>query len=349
MRVRLKGIKTVKRRHVDGSVTIHHYLREGGAKLVGNPGSHEFAASYDAAVSKLKTAPEGQLVSILERYKASSDFTGLSAASRANYEIYLKRIKSEFGTLPIAALADPAIRGDFLEWRDDMSAHPRAADYAWTTLARVLSWAKNRSIIALNPCERGGRLYKGGGRAAIIWTEPDLRSLASTASLEVMAVVLLALWTGQRQGDVLAMPWSAYDGKTIRLVQSKTGKAVSIPVGATLKRFLDGVERVGDTILVSSTGNPWTRDGFKSSFYRAVERAGIDDRHFHDLRGTAVTRLALSECSVPQIASITGHSLRDVEAILDAHYLGGRVELAEQAALKLESRYGETNGDTIRA
>ncbi len=45
---------------------------------------------------------------------------------------------------------------------------------------------------------------------------------------------------------------------------------------------------------------------------------------------------------MPEIAAITGHSLKDVEALLDAHYLDGRVELAEQAALKLESRFGKT-------
>jgi hypothetical protein len=42
----------------------------------------------------------------------------------------------------------------------------------------------------------------------------------------------------------------------------------------------------------------------------------------HDLRGSAVVRLALADATVPQIATFTGHSLRDVEAILDAHYLG---------------------------
>jgi hypothetical protein len=57
--------------------------------------------------------------------------------------------------------------------------------------------------------------------------------------------------------------------------------------------------------------------------------------HFHDLRGTA-----LAGCSVSQIASITGHSLKDVEAILDAHYLGGRIQLAEQAIEKLDAAYG---------
>ena len=45
---------------------------------------------------------------------------------------------------------------------------------------------------------------------------------------------------------------------------------------------------------------------------------------FHDLRGTAVTRLALAGCTEAEIATITGHSLRDVRAILDTHYLAPR-------------------------
>jgi hypothetical protein len=48
--------------------------------------------------------------------------------------------------------------------------------------------------------------------------------------------------------------------------------------------------------------------------------------------------LALAEAAVPQIATFTGHSLKDVEAILDAHYLGRDLQLAEAAVLKLEKR-----------
>src|SRR5258707_11313187 len=57
-----------------------------------------------------------------------------------------------------------------------------------------------------------------------------------------------------------------------------------------------------------------------------------------DLRGTAVVRLAIAGATVPQIATFTGHSLKDVEAILDAHYLGRDIQLAEAAVLKLEAR-----------
>lgn len=62
------------------------------------------------------------------------------------------------------------------------------------------------------------------------------------------------------------------------------------------------------------------------------------DLTFHDLRGTAVARLAIAGATVPQIATFTGHSLKDVEAILNAHYLGRDIQLAEAAVLKLEAR-----------
>jgi integrase len=56
---------------------------------------------------------------------------------------------------------------------------------------------------------------------------------------------------------------------------------------------------------------------------------------FHDLRGTAVTRLVKFGCTVPEIANITGHSLRDVHAILDSNYLARDPALAESAIRKL--------------
>jgi hypothetical protein len=53
---------------------------------------------------------------------------------------------------------------------------------------------------------------------------------------------------------------------------------------------------------------------------------------------SAVVRLALADATVPQIATFTGHGLRDVEAILDAHYLCRDAKLAEIAIIKLKTR-----------
>jgi integrase len=156
--------------------------------------------------------------------------------------------------------------------------------------------------------------------------------------------LLLALWTGQRQGDLLRLPWSAYDGSTIRLKQSKTGARVEIPVGAPLKAALDATTKRGPIILTSTEARPWTPDGFRASWGKACKRAGIADVTFNDLRGTAVTRLALVGCSEAEIATITGHSLRDVRSILDAHYLHRDIELARTAITKLEMGYAKKTG-----
>jgi integrase len=94
--------------------------------------------------------------------------------------------------------------------------------------------------------------------------------------------------------------------------------------------------RTSDFILNQRNGKPWTEDGFRSSWKKAVSRAGIEGRTFHDLRGTFVTRLAIAKCTEAQIASITGHSINDVKSILDVHYLHRDPQLARDAMANLE-------------
>ena len=149
---------------------------------------------------------------------------------------------------------------------------------------------------------------------------------------------MMALWTGQRQGDLLALTWSQYDGKVIRRKQNKTGAHVVVPVGAPLKKYLDALPRGDGPILRNSQGEVWTADGFRSSWKKACKAAGVTGVTFNDLRGTAVSRLALAEATEAEIATITGHSLRDVRSILDAHYLNRDPRLAENAIRKLEAR-----------
>ena len=211
----------------------------------------------------------------------------------------------------------------------------RQADYAWTVLARVLSWSMNRGLIAANPCERGGRLYRGS-RAEKIWTAEDEAAFLRHAPAHLLLPLLLALWTGQRQGDLLRLPWSAYDGTHIRLRQGKTGARVVIKVGAPLKAPLDAAPKRSTIILANSDNKPWTSDGFRASWGKACKAAGIVGVTFNDLRGTAVTRLALVGATEAEIATITGHSLRGVRAIRDTHYLSRDPKLGDSAITKLE-------------
>jgi integrase len=311
--------------------------------LPGEPGTPEFVASYNEAIARKATLPSGMLQSVLQAYQASGEFDGLAERTRRDYVEKLKLIERTFGDFPLSALTDRRTFGVFMAWRDRLAAKSRRqADYAWQVFARVLSWAHDRGLALANPCARGGRLYHGP-RADKIWTPDDEAAFLASAPPHMRLALLLGLWTGQRQGDLLRLPWSAYDGTHIRLRQSKTGARVVIPVGAPLKAALDAAPKRSPIMLTGRHGKPWTSHGFQASWRIAATKAGIVGVTFNDLRGTAVTRLALAGCTEAEIATITGHSLRDVRSILDVHYLHRDPKLAEMAIRKLETRTSFSN------
>lgn len=202
--------------------------------------------------------------------------------------------------------------------------------------------AKNFFLAALEShSSHIGRLHTPD-RAEIIWTDEHLELIEEKARPDIKLAVFLALNTSQRKKDLLTLPLSSYDGKFIKVKQSKTKEYVKISVFGMLKQHLDDniaarAKKRYDaaTLLVNSRGRAWTSDGFDSSFQKTKKNLKIEGVTFHDLRGTSVTYLALAGCTPPEIASFTGHSLDDVNAILDAHYMGGRAKLAEQAVEKL--------------
>jgi integrase len=336
MRVRLKGINSIRKKLADGTVRTYWYAWKGGPALVGAPGSPEFVASYNEAVSRRKAAAQGVLLAILNQYQASSNFADLAPRSRADYVRQIKRIEAEFGDFPLSALADRRTRGEFMAWRDKLArTSRRQADYAYSVLALILAWAFDRGLVTTNPCERSGKVYRSK-RVENIWLADDEAAFMAKAPEHLRLAFMLALWTGQRQGDLLRLPWSAYDGQRIRLKQGKTGARVTVPVGAPLKAILDATKKRAVTILATENGTSWTESGFRASWRTACKRAGVSGVTFHDLRGTAVTRLALAGCTEAEIATITGHSLRDVGAILDAHYLKRDSALGVSAIRKRE-------------
>ena len=336
MRVRLRGINSKRKRLADGTFKTYYYAWKGGPPLRGEPGTPEFIAAFNEAVARKVMPPSGVLLGLLQGYQASEDFRQLRDRTRADYVRQIRIIEKQFGDFPLSALTDRRTRGVFMAWRDNLAVRSRRqADYAFVVLSLVLAWAMDRGLIATNPCARGGRVYRGT-RVDKIWTADDEAAFLKSAPVHLHLPLLLALWTGQRQGDLLRLPWSAYDGARIRLRQSKTGVPVSFKVGAPLKAMLDRSTKRSTIILTNSDGKPWTADGFRVSWRKAQAAAGVVGVTFNDLRGTAVTRLALVGCTEAEIAAITGHTLRDVRSILDANYLHRDPALADAAITKLE-------------
>ena len=338
----MKGVHRVTKRLATGEIAVYHYAWRGGPRIPGEPGSAEFLAALAAAKAEAPPHHKETLQEVFNAYQASPAFTALAEATRKGYVRRLPAIEAEFGDMPIKALADSRARGEFLDWRDRLAQKsPREADYHLAILALMLAWGLDRGRVPANPAARPGRLYQAD-RTDHIWTEADVQAFLAKAGPQLRLPFLLALWTGQRRNDVLRMPWGAYDGSVIRLTQSKGKRRVVIPIGAELKAALDATKRRATVICVTSRGTRWTGDGFSASFRKTCEAAGIEGLTFHDLRGTAVTRLALAGCTEAEIATITGHSLKTVGMMLDRHYLSRDARLAETAIAKLEKHRAGT-------
>lgn len=353
-----KGLNSVRRKRPDGKVDIHYYAYKGGPRLPDEYGSPEFIAAFVASnEERCQNRPANAVVllSLLNDYQGSTDFKGKAERTRKDYVNQIKKIEKEFADFPLAAMTDKRTRGIFKDWRDMLASKSlRQADYAYSVLALVLAWGLDRGKIGANPCEKGGRVYAANRKEAV-WTIDLELAYFKGVPPHLHLPFLLGIWTGQREGDLLRLHWSNYDGTHIRLEQhksrrgAKAGKRVVVPVGKPLQAALDKLKNERnpgpfDLILLNSRGKAWTEHGFSTSFRKAVKKCGIEGLTFHDTRGTAVTRLALAGASVPQIATFTGHSLKDVESILEVHYLNRDPRLAEDALKKLELQAARLTG-----
>lgn len=208
MRIKLKGINRVVARLADGARAEYYYAWKGGPRLPGRAGSAEFVAAYNEAVAKKAMPAAGTLQSILNGFQSSTDWDDLALRTRQDYAKKISEIEQAFGDFPISALADQRSKAVFLKHRDVLATKSRRqADYFWQVLARILSWAVGRGLAPANPCEKGGRTYRGS-RAAIVWTEDMEAAFLTSAPSHLHLALILALWTGQRQGDLLALCWS---------------------------------------------------------------------------------------------------------------------------------------------
>lgn len=356
VRLKLKGVNSVKKRLANGTEVTYWYAwkGKGAPRLEGEPGSVQFYQSYMAAQEGAKRKPEQDFRSLIDQYRSSSAFLGLSKNTKRTYGTCIAKIEAEFRDLALAALEERGMRGEFLAWRDKLGVDSLAqADSTMRVLRRIISWGVDRGLVSTNPCLKAGKLHKGS-RAQKVWSLDQERAFYEKAPKHLHLALTLALWTGQRQGDLLELKWRDYERDRLLFQQSKTDARVPIPVGKTLREPLDALkaellksyddtELSERTILTNTYGDPWTSDGFRTSWKKACKNASITGVTFHDLRGTLVTRAALVGCSVPQIAALTGHSLRDAEVVLDKHYLARDPRLALDAIRKLEEQSKTSN------
>lgn len=313
-----------------------------------SPNPDWWEAYRRAAEPESITHRPGTFGALIAAYKASPEWKQRSPRTIKEAERHLAYIAAKWAPL----LVDGVEPKHVISLRDTRAETPADANNLIRSLSALLGWASLRGWRRDNPCSRVPKLKIGEGWSPWSWEAID--HFKTHAQPRMWQAAALALYTGQRLSDVVAMRWSDIDKGLISVVQGKTGKKLWIPIHKELQLLLDAIKShataapeskvidltVADaTILTSSRGGAWTVDGFKASWAdelnREVMKTLRDQRLvFHGLRKSAVVFLLEAGCTDAETAAITGQSRDMVE-----HYAKqvNQRRLAAAAILKWET------------
>lgn len=278
----------------------------------------------------------GTVGALVLAYKRSPEWEGLRQSTRTTYSIYLRDVE-----LLAVARADGVKRHVLLEMRDAVAKNrgPGAATGFMRAASALWGWAIDRGLLEHNPI-RGTKGLPGGHLPA--WTADEAERAIAHLPEPYRRVVVLALYTGQRRGDLVALRWSAYDGRTIRLKQGKTGVVLAIPVHPALRAELDAWRKdaASTQILTRADGRPWSALEISQKLPRVLRAIGLPaGLNVHGLRKLAAARLADAGCSVHEIAAITGYKSLSMVQLYTAS--ADQERLAEAAILRLGKQSGK--------
>lgn len=325
MRVRLIGVHRVRVRLATGARIEYHYAYRGGPRIwktggPGGPGTPEYLDALRATASPSKVAGADGMRSLIRDFTESLEFRKLAARTKADYQKWLTRVDEEFGDAPKAAFDRPEIRAEALEWRDRWSG--KQAEYAWTVLRRLVSWAYDRGKLRHHHLRGGGKVYEVD-RSDIIWPDAARDAFAEVAPAAEVDALDAALETGMRPSDLcrltLAQVLPTPGGQRISVRTSKRKRMASIPVTPRMAAILARAPLSGP-VLRNASGRPWTSGYLSQRIKKYAREAKLDEAlHMHDTRGTACTRLFLAGATLQEIAGVFGWSPRHAAKMIEVY------------------------------
>jgi integrase len=203
-----------------------------------------------------------------------------------------------------------------------------------SVLRHILYWAVDQSILPSNPLTRLRLARERRVRRPVMSVEEEFKLLA-VAPIHLKRIIIAALDTGMRRGEILQQRWEHVDmpRKVLSVSRSKTpeGEAREIPLTQRLYELLDESQRkVG--LVFTYKDQPITYT-IKTSWGGALKNAGLRHFRFHDLRHTHNTRLMEAGVMQEVRMALMGHQNRDK---VHATYTHVELPVKRLAIAKLE-------------
>ena len=257
----------------------------------------------------------------------------------------LARFAEDLGHYRLDALT-PAV---LLRWRDERLrvVAPGTVAREMGVLSGALTWARKERLIPLpqNPVAAIAAPVAADARDRRVVKDEQARLLAAmedqpapscgakragtnrtgTRQSNLKPLVLLALETAMRQGELLALEWEYIDleAQTAHLPMTKNGEPRTVPLSRQAVAILHDL---GGSDADSPSGKVFrlTADALKKAWVRTIERARrryvqecadagrkpdarLTNLRFHDLRHEATSRLAEKLPNLVELAAVTGH------------------------------------------
>ena len=167
-------------------------------------------------------------------------------------------------------------------------------------------------------------LKEPAGRLRYLSPEEVQRLLNECNNLLLRAIVTVAVNSGMRRGEILNLTWDNVDLRNgyLLVTQSKNGDRREVPINPAVHEVLVGIVRRLDSPYVFCDEKGRMFKGGRNAFERACKRAGIYDFHFHDLRHTAASFMAMAGVDLMSIKQILGH--KTIQMTLRYSHLSSR-------------------------
>ena len=246
------------------------------------------------------------LLQMLERYEATVTPLKKGEASE-RYRLRVLR-NHQIARLSLDKLTPAMVT----IYRDDRlrSVSPSSVRRELAILQHCLEVAKNEWGVALqqNPVSKIKKPAPGKARERRVAVEELERlrvALAKCRNGLLSNIVMFAIHTGMRRGEILSIRWSDinFDSSTVHLGDTKNGEARTVPLSSSALAALPAMDNrvMGERVF------PLSPNAVRLAWERLKRRAGINDLHFHDLRHEAISRFFELGLSIPEVALISGH------------------------------------------
>ncbi len=288
-----------------------------------HPFESDYRAAYDAAHRATFGTVPGEfdsptsVTTLVREHRRSEKFKRLPLQSQTIRTYALDLIEERWGAFEATAIRPVHVQALY----DSLAERPATANRRLDDISATFSWGRTRGFADDNPCHRIERVKSDASYEP--WPDDAITTLMQQGAPHIVRVALVATYTGQRRGDVLArFRDDLIDGGVWYPKQGKTGTQVPVPLHPVVLAIAEterGIRRAAQIVdpkrplLTNSRGTVWTSNGFAASLRTELIRLqlrpttnseyGDDDFRptFHGLRHTSATMIANAVARNPDL------------------------------------------------